>query len=55
MVIYEMKSVMNSLHLVAVSSIRIRVRVVLSTILKKVVQNEQRPGPSSAVVKLELW
>lgn len=36
MVIYEMKSVINSLHLVAVSRIR-----VLSTILKKAVQNEQ--------------
>lgn len=37
MVIYEMKSVINSLHLVAVS----RIGVVLSTILKKAVQNEQ--------------
>lgn len=46
-----MKSVMNSLHLVAIS---IRIRAILSTIRKEFVEDGQQPGTSFAVVKLEL-
>lgn len=44
-----MKSVMNSLHLVAISNIIIR--VILPTILREMVQNEQWPGLFLAAVK----